>query len=54
MSFVPGGLFGALNSAASSDVHRGVVLPEGRIIVVAVPLLALVFYLVVVRRNRDR
>lgn len=34
------------------DVHRGVVLPEGRIIVIAVPVAALLFYLLVVRRNR--
>ncbi|MGA2123491.1 MAG: hypothetical protein ABSG58_03595 [Acidimicrobiales bacterium] len=37
---------------ASTDVHRGVVLPEGRIIVIAVPLAALLFYLLVVRRKR--
>jgi hypothetical protein len=36
------------------DVHRGAVLPEGRIIVIAVPLAALMFYFLVVRRNRDR
>jgi hypothetical protein len=36
------------------DVHRGVVLPEGRIIVIAVPVAALLFYLLVVRRNRGR
>jgi hypothetical protein len=34
------------------DVHRGVVLPEGRIIVIAVPVAAVLFYLLVVRRNR--
>jgi hypothetical protein len=34
------------------DVHRGAVLPEGRIIVIAVPVAALLFYLLVVRRNR--
>ncbi|MGC2485235.1 MAG: hypothetical protein WA359_03210 [Acidimicrobiales bacterium] len=37
---------------ASADVHRGVVLPEGRIIVIAVPVAALLFYLLVVRRKR--
>jgi len=37
---------------ASTDVHRGVVLPEGRIIVIAVPVAALLFYLLVVRRKR--
>jgi hypothetical protein len=36
------------------DVHRGVVLPEGRIIVIAVPVAAVLFYLFVVRRNRGR
>ena len=36
------------------DVHRGAVLPEGRIIVIAVPVAALLFYLLVVRRNRGR
>jgi hypothetical protein len=34
------------------DVHRGVALPEGRIIVIAVPVAALLFYLLVVRRDR--
>lgn len=37
---------------ASTDVHRGAVLPEGRIIVIAVPVAALLFYLLVVRRKR--
>jgi hypothetical protein len=37
---------------ASADVHRGAVLPEGRIIVIAIPLAALLFYLLVVRRKR--
>jgi hypothetical protein len=37
-----------------TSVHRGVVLPEGRIVVIAVPLAALAFYLFVVRRNRGR
>lgn len=36
------------------NVHRGVVLPEARIIVIAVPAAALLFYLLVVRRNRGR
>lgn len=35
------------------NVHRGSVLPEGRFIL-AVPLAALCFYVLVVRRNRDR
>lgn len=34
------------------DVHRGAVLPEGRLIVIAVPVAAVLFYLLVVRRNR--
>jgi hypothetical protein len=36
------------------NVHRGAVLPEGRFVVLAVPSLALLFYLLVVRRRRDR
>jgi len=36
------------------NVHRGAVLPEGRFVVLAVPALALLFYLLVVRRRRDR
>ncbi|MGH3732997.1 MAG: hypothetical protein ACRDVC_06430 [Acidimicrobiales bacterium] len=36
------------------DAHRGAVLPEGRLIVIAVPLAALAFYILVVRRNRGR
>jgi hypothetical protein len=36
------------------NVHRGAVLPEGRFVVLAVPLLALTFYLLVVRRRRDQ
>jgi hypothetical protein len=36
------------------DVHRGAVLPEGRIIVIAVPVAAVLFYLLVVRRKRGR
>ncbi|HEY1825673.1 MAG TPA: hypothetical protein VGG21_06905 [Acidimicrobiales bacterium] len=39
---------------AATDVHRGAVLPEGRIIVVAIPLAALLFYLLVVRRKRGQ
>lgn len=34
-------------------VHNGQVLPIARAIVIAVPLLALSFYLFVVRRRRD-
>jgi hypothetical protein len=50
------GWFGALSVSTQMvvDVHRGVVLPEGRIIVIAVPVAALLFYLLVVRRNRGR
>ncbi|HVA53551.1 MAG TPA: hypothetical protein VNF05_08550 [Acidimicrobiales bacterium] len=36
------------------NVHKGAVLPEGRFVVVAVPSMALLFYLLVVRRRRDR
>jgi hypothetical protein len=35
------------------NVHRGAVLPEGRFVVLAVPFMALLFYLLVVRRRRD-
>jgi len=35
------------------NVHRGAVLPEGRFVVLAVPALALLFYLLVVRRRRE-
>jgi hypothetical protein len=46
---------GALTLGAQvTSVHRGAVLPEGRIVVVLVPLAALAFYFFVVRRNRDR
>jgi hypothetical protein len=50
------GWFAALHAGTQTviDVHRGAVLPEGRIIVIAVPLAALLFYLLVVRRNRGR
>jgi hypothetical protein len=41
-------------AAQVTSVHRGAVLPEGRIVVVVVPLAALAFYFLVVRRNRDR
>ena len=36
------------------DVHKGAVLPEGRVIVIAVPLAALAYYLIFIRRHRDR
>ncbi|MCU1364025.1 MAG: hypothetical protein JWM55_1853 [Acidimicrobiaceae bacterium] len=42
----------ATNTA--TNVHRGAVLPEGRIVVIAVPLAALLYYYFVVRRHRDR
>jgi hypothetical protein len=50
------GWFASLHASTQMvvDVHRGVVLPEGRIIVIAVPVAALLFYLLVVRRNRGR
>lgn len=48
-------LLGSLLAGANAaSVHRGAVLPEGRIVVIAVPLAALAFYVLVVRRNRDR
>ena len=37
-----------------TSVHRGAVLPEGRIVVIVVPLAALAFYFFVVRRHRGR
>ncbi|MGA7833993.1 MAG: hypothetical protein WCA31_02180 [Acidimicrobiales bacterium] len=49
-----GGLSGAALVAASTKVHRGAVLPAARFIVIAVPLGALLFYLLVVRRGRGR
>jgi hypothetical protein len=50
------GWFASLQASTQMvvDVHRGVVLPEGRIIVIAVPVAALLFYLLVVRRHRGR
>lgn len=35
-------------------VHEGQVLPVARVIVVAVPVMALCFYVFVVRRNRGQ
>jgi hypothetical protein len=40
-------------SARAVDVHKGAVLPEGRIVLIAVPLAALVYYYIVVYRRRD-
>jgi len=49
------GLVAALAASTSVvNVHKGAVLPEGRFVVVAVPFAALLFYLLVVRRRRDR
>ncbi len=49
------GLFASLVVGVDvTNVHRGAVLPEGRIVVILVPLAALAFYLLVVRRRRDR
>ncbi len=42
----------ATNTVANA--HRGAALPEARILVIAVPLAALIYYYFVVRRNRDR
>jgi len=36
-----------------ASVDHGATLPEGRIVVIAVPVAALAFYVLVVRRNRD-
>lgn len=48
-------LAAALHTRATVvDVHKGAVLPEGRIVVIAVPLAALVYYYFVVYRHRDR
>jgi hypothetical protein len=41
-------------SANVTDLHRGAVLPEGRIVVLVVPLAALGYYYFVVHRRRDR
>lgn len=37
-----------------AGVAKGAAFPAGRIVVIAVPLIALAFYFFVVRRNRDR
>jgi hypothetical protein len=48
-------VFAALHASAHvDDVHRGAVLPEGRIVVLVVPLAALLYYYFVVYRRRDR
>jgi hypothetical protein len=36
------------------DPHKGAVLPEGRVVVLVVPLAALAYYYFVVYRRRDR
>ncbi len=36
------------------DPHKGAVLPEGRVVVIVVPLAALTYYYFVVYRRRDR
>jgi hypothetical protein len=41
-------------AAHVASIDHGATLPEGRIVVIAVPLLALGFYFLVVRRNRNR
>jgi hypothetical protein len=48
------GLAGGTLVAASVDVHRGAVLPAARVLVIAVPCAALLFYLLVVRRRRGQ
>ena len=48
------GLFAILaTSTQVVNVHRGAVLPAARFVVIAVPCMALIFYLLVVRRHRD-
>jgi len=42
------------SSANAADVHRGAVLPEGRIVVIVIPLAAFAYYYFVVHRHRDR
>jgi hypothetical protein len=44
----------AATAIAVDKAHGGAVLPEGRIVVIAVPLAALIYYYFVVRRRRDR
>jgi hypothetical protein len=39
-------------SSLPPNVHRGVVLPAARVVVLAVPLAALAFYVFVVRTRR--
>jgi len=54
VSFPFRGAVEALTTTTSIvNVHRGAVLPEGRFVVLAVPVAALAFYLLVVRRRRD-
>jgi hypothetical protein len=48
-------VFAALHASAHvADAHKGAVLPEGRVVVLAVPLAALAYYYFVVYRRRDR
>jgi hypothetical protein len=39
-------------AAAPVNVHRGAVLPAARVVIIAVPMLALCFYVFVVRTRR--
>jgi hypothetical protein len=43
-----------LYAAAVKSALGGAVLPEGRIVVILVPIAAIIYYYFVVRRNRDR
>lgn len=55
MEHLMGGLIANLTPLGQTPgVHRGQVLPIARAIVVAVPTLALCFYVFVVRRHRDQ
>ena len=47
-------LYAAATRSATTSVHGGAVLPEGRIVVILVPIAAVIYYYFVVRRNRDR
>jgi hypothetical protein len=47
-------LYAAATSSVAKSVHGGAVLPEGRIVVILVPIAAIIYYYFVVRRNRDR
>jgi hypothetical protein len=45
---------GAATAHAVVEVHRGAVFPAGRVVLIAVPVAALIYYYFVVRRHRGR